>query len=102
MTNNRDGAVELALTIIHDGAGYLRRKQLGEQTIAAADAFTVRYRARDWFNVAMDGARKYERDFGTPNEASCFRVEDILGAAIELADYYERHAKEAAALADLT
>ena len=49
--------------------------------------------AHRWLDVAQAGAAAYERQFGSP-DASCFSVEDILLAAVELAEYYERHIAE--------
>lgn len=101
MTKNvvlSEGAHELAMTIINDGAGYQRRKTVGELMLDPIEPrLMARQAARDWLNIALEGAREYEREFGSPG-ASSFTVTDILGAAIELADYYENHARDSAAL----
>lgn len=87
------GAHELALTIINDGEGYKRRTALGQSTLNGQNSLQARLTAKGWLTEAIVGAVKYERQFGSPG-ASCFEVQDILGAAIELADYYEQHARE--------
>jgi hypothetical protein len=85
------GSHELALTIINDGDGYTERKHLAEYP--QDRGAQVRYVAQQWLHVASDGAKAYDKAFGTPNTSS-FTVEDILLAAIELADYYAQHVKE--------
>jgi hypothetical protein len=93
------GAHELALTIINDGKGYPRRVKAGELILDPAyPRLMVRDMAREWLAIAQEGAKEYERQFGSAG-ASCFTVSDILGAAIELAEYYENHARESAAIA---
>lgn len=88
------GSHELALTIINDGKGYPRRKKAGELLLRPAEPrLMVRDMTREFIAIALEGAREYERQFGSPG-ASCFTVEDICLAAGELAEYYTQHAKE--------
>lgn len=89
------GAHELALTIINDGPGYEIRATRGRMMLNDRSAETTRILAQTWLSAAIAGAKEYEKQFGSPG-ASCFEVQDILGAAIELADYYEQHARESA------
>lgn len=90
------GSHELALTIINDGAGYKKRCQIARDVLKRNTFGATSYAAYRWFNVASAGAGAYERQFGSPN-ASCFTVEDILLAAVELAEYYATHISEIAA-----
>jgi hypothetical protein len=89
------GGHELALTIINDGAGYARRCSLARQATAKEHGrgAMAQLNAIAWVSVATDGARAYERQFGSYG-ASCFTAQDILAAAIELADYYAQHVAE--------
>ena len=90
-----DGAHELALTIINEGKTYHLRVQRAEHALRDPSPGAQRVAAKAWLEFAYQGARQYERDFGDPEgKASCFTAQDILGAAIELADYYEQHVKE--------
>src|SRR5215467_5246430 len=91
-----DGSHELALTIINDGKGYAQRTAFGRRAYEGKlSDFGVQNLAHRWLQIATAGARAYERQFGSPG-ASCFTAADILGAAIEVADYYEQHARETA------
>lgn len=88
------GSHELALTIINDGKGYPRRKMAGELLLNPAEPrLMVRDMAREFLAIALDGAKEYERQFGSPG-ASCFSVADICEAAAELSEYYVNHACE--------
>ena len=97
MRDNHDGAHELALTIINTGSGYALRSETGECGWNSDNPAVKRVCAKIWIEIANDGAARYERDFGYRG-ASCFTVADILGAAQELAEYYEQHARETIAL----
>ena len=92
------GSHELALTIINDGEGYQHRKAIGESVTKRFTALNVHAAARDWVAITLAGARHYEKQFGDGPGTSCFTVGNILEAAVELAEYYERHAQENAAL----
>lgn len=84
---------ELALWVINTGKGYDRRCHAARQA-------NPTYAAHLFANFAMDGARLYEKEFGTPGER-IFAAEDMLLAAAELAEYYARHVAETDALAKL-
>ena len=87
-------AYELATIVINDGAGYPGRCELARKIRRTANNPTYqRIFAADWLQVATRGAQIYERQFGSPN-ASVFSAADILGAALELADYYAVHTDE--------
>ena len=89
------GAHELALNIINDGKTYQRRKELGRLGLRSnLTGSTVRAHAQEWVTIARQGAFEYERAFGFLPNGSCFTALDILGAALELAQYYEEHARE--------
>jgi hypothetical protein len=83
---------ELALTITSDGAGYQRRVELARMAISRRPG-DARIAAGGWVRVAVDGARAWERQFGTYGETK-FSTMDILRAAVELADYYATHLAE--------
>ncbi len=90
------GAHELALTIINDGAQYRARANLAIREHfhkSASPAYTARLCASEWLTHAYNGASAYERQYGSPG-ASCFTTEDIMQAALELREYYERHVRE--------
>ena len=89
------GAHELALAIINDGGGYERRCAIARRATAKENGRggNAQTDALAWLSVALDGARKYERQFGSYG-ASCFTPSDILGAAIELCEYYAQHIAE--------
>ena len=94
MTKTSHEAHELALTIINDGAGYPGRCELARKIRRTANNLTYqRIFAAEWLQVATRGAQIYERQFGSPN-ASVFSAADILGAALELAEYYAVHTDE--------
>lgn len=87
-------AHDLALTIINDGAGYANRCDLARKIrVAANNPAYQRIFAAEWLQVAAKGAQIYERQFGSPNTA-IFSAEDILSAALELAEYYAQHIAE--------
>ena len=89
-------AHELALTIINDGAQYRARANLAIREHfhkLGAPAYTARLCAAEWLTHAYNGATAYKRQFGSP-KASCFTTKDIMQAALELRDYYERHVRE--------
>lgn len=92
------GGHELALTIINTGAGYEHRRSLGRAMLLrdSGKGASAQCNAGAWLNLTLSGARAYERQFGNYG-ASCFTPQDILAAAIELADYYEARAREDAA-----
>lgn len=90
------GVHELALTIINDGAQYRARANLAIREHfhkSGSPAYTARLCAAEWLTHAYNGAAAYERQFGSPR-ASCFTTEDIMQAALELREYYERHVRE--------
>lgn len=101
MAQTEDGhtsARELAETIKNTGAGYEQRCRLGRRLLANPERATiVRLCAGEFMCVAIDGAREYERQFGTAG-ASCFTVQALFECASELAEYYLQHARETAAL----
>ena len=84
------GSHELALTVINDEEGYEKRCAIARHGRASKSAGRASFTAFRWYNVANEGAIKYERRFGTPATASCFTAADILLAAAELAEYYEQ------------
>ena len=85
------GSHELALTIINDGAGYAERCQIAKVGAMQCSALMAQISASHWLRVATEGARVYERQFGTPATASSFTPEDIL---LQLrAEYYEKPSK---------
>jgi len=88
------GSHELALTIINDGEGYEKRCAIARHGRTSKSAGRASFTAFRWYNVANEGAIKYERQFGTPTTASCFTAADILLAAAELAEYYDTHIKK--------
>lgn len=90
------GAHELALTTINTSKGFNERADRGHTMLKDRSAAAARVLAKGWLTDAIVGAVDYERQFGSPG-ASCFEVQDILGAAIELADYYEQRAREISA-----
>jgi hypothetical protein len=95
------GSHELALTIINDGAGYKDRCKIARDIVEQqAGAAPIAFTAQRWLDVAKAGARAYERQFGS-HGVSCFAVGDILQAACELADYYDRHVRETMALEEI-
>ena len=92
-------AYELATIVINDGAGYPGRCELARKIRRAANNPTYqRIFAAEWLQVATKGAQIYERQFGSPG-AALFSAADILGAALELAEYYDRHIAESEAAA---
>jgi hypothetical protein len=86
---------DLALTIINEGQGYALRCSIGERGLSS-DAAMQRSAAAAWAAIVLEGAKKYQAQFGEPGSV-CFTARDILTAAGELADYYENHAREARA-----
>jgi|SRR5215472_982827 len=93
------GGHELALTIINDGKGYQRRRELGEYLYHGnRSGIAARAEAQEWITIARQGALQYDKEFGSAG-ASSFTVHDILCAAVELAEYYEEHARDSANVA---
>jgi hypothetical protein len=85
---------DLALTIINESHGYSMRCGIGER-VMTRDPAMHRSAAAAWVAIAVEGARRYQRQF-SEDGSLCFTARDILTAAGELADYYENHAREAA------
>lgn len=79
---------ELALCIIHTGEGYRERCDAARTAARSPTLGSLRFGG-----IARDGARKYEKEFGTPGD-TIFTAEDILAAAAELAEYYAQHVAE--------
>jgi len=84
---------ELAMTITTDGKGYPRHCELARMARYNVTPGKARMAAEGWTRVASDGARAWERQFGTMAETK-FSTMDILRAAVELADYYATHLAE--------
>ncbi len=82
---------DLALTIINDGKGYDDRCRTAR--LAAYPDSRASNSARRWLDITITGACAYDKQFRSPGESS-FSVEDLLLAAVELAEYYAQHITE--------
>jgi len=91
-------ARELMLYVVNDGKGYARRCEVARLALGDHRNTAAASLALAWVEIARRGAFDYDREFGD-NGRVCGRVfsaADILGAAFELAEYYEQHIKEMA------
>lgn len=79
----------LAVTVINDGNGEQCGLTYSDRVFAAKRGRSPR--TREWVNAALTAARWLEARFDHEYSAS-----EILAAASEVADHYERHIKEGA------
>lgn len=84
-------ATELALTIIHDGRAYTAMCHLAARKYDISNYASPSI-ALAWMEHARLGAARYCYTF----PGVIFTPADILGCALELAEYYEGHIKEIA------
>ena len=100
MTKENIAGYELALTIINEGGLYARCQQVARDATRREQGHgaAAQCSALAWLSIALDGARRYERQFGSYG-ASCFADVDILAAAIEIAEHFHRELTETTALA---
>ena len=88
---------ELALYIINSDTKalpYAERVNLARMSEKWRDRVPA-HTTLQWAGIAKRAATRYEREFGARDDVGkIFSAQDVLLAAAEVADYYERHVQE--------